>query len=413
MRINLFKPQITANNYSCQKRQDKNFSHPTGCDTVSFGMLPKSKLFSFDLVSANKFKFPLEKFKVQDDFDNHARNSLKGLFKINFPGYNGTTIVHRNVILKEWQDCLTEKGSIYEKKPSLSLIIYSFAVSSLRLNNTHLPPVLSKEALLKTVKDIETSFDLNPKHRFNFDKIYTKNLNEHYLNTIKGDGWIKIPSYYNDKKNFDSNVNKLRILSHKGWCTTQERAIEYLNSGDLYIYFKDKKPRVGIRANADKIQEIGGEKNNRRLPLEYLDEVVDFAKKNNFNDEKMLLDKAQIAKNTAAEKKLLFKEDIKNKDYQKILEHFGIKTETLKDGTLKLSHFKEAGLHYTFGDIGIDEDDMFKHISIIDGNADFRNSEVTDIGSLHTISGTANLYLSKIRKYDNLTHVGKFVTRGD
>ena len=75
----------------------------------------------------------------------------------------------------------------------------------------------------------------------------------------------------NDPENFEANVEKLKTLSHKNWCTKSFNAEPYLSQGDFHVYLENGEPKLGIRFIGSKIQEIQGEQNNGQIPLKYFD----------------------------------------------------------------------------------------------------------------------------------------------
>ena len=90
-------------------------------------------------------------------------------------------------------------------------------------------------------------------------------------------------------------------------------------------------------------------------------------------------------------KKELGEDVIKNTDTEKILNYFGCKTQKNADNKLIIERYKQPKL-FTYQDIGISENKMFKDIYKIETTLDLRNSAVTNLGNLEYIDG--NLFLS-------------------
>jgi len=100
------------------------------------------------------------------------------------------------------------------------------------------------------------------------------------------------------------------------------------------------------------------------------------------------------------------KDAIANKDAKAIFASFGMGPKEDKDGFLTIFEFKKISDDYSFGDIGINANLLFKKLKCITGNADFENSDVTDLGSLETIGGDAYFRASQVKDLGNLKTIG-------
>jgi hypothetical protein len=87
---------------------------------------------------------------------------------------------------------------------------------------------------------------------------------------------------------FERNLDECTELSTpQNWCTTRERnGIPYLNAGDFYVYIVNGSAEVGIRFEGEKIAEIAGPQlgGDREVPRKFWREVLQFVKKNNWED---------------------------------------------------------------------------------------------------------------------------------
>jgi len=417
MQIQFFQNQIITNNPLIQNRQFKSPLSPLPYDTVSFCAIKKSSLKDFDLACTNMFKAPLAKFRSLEDFKLWTKEELEKLFNFDsYKGPNKDVTVERNKILQEWKDYLQEENNIYINDPALSSIIFSAIVKDLGKNDANLPPLLNKGVLANTVDQIGKRLKMEGTYQFNFNKIYQNNLRMYYtkdiesLQTLNGsaiEGWIKIPSKDNDPENFNENVKKLKSLSHKSWCTKSTHAETYLSDGDFCIYYEKGYPKVGIRFKKGYIIEIQGEENNCKIPVLYLEEIKRFIDKNKFKGKEADIKITEINKEELETLKLDIKESIDKKDYKKILEYFGIEVKVLEDKTLEISHYKQPFHDVSFKDLGIDENDLFKNISRIEGNADFSKSQMEDLGNLQSIGGDADFSRkSLVKNLGNLRSIG-------
>ena len=88
-------------------------------------------------------------------------------------------------------------------------------------------------------------------------------------------------------------------------------------------------------------------------------------------------------------------------DTEKILNTCNIKTKKDKDGKLIIAEYKQPNAG-DFEVLGINEDRLFKDIKIIEGDADFLGSEITDLGILEKIGGNADFFFLGIKSLGNL-----------
>jgi len=100
-----------------------------------------------------------------------------------------------------------------------------------------------------------------------------------------------------------------------------------------------------------------------------------------------------------------YAKDFENKKYDKILNEIGIKTTVLDNGMLELDQFSQPK-NFTFEELGLDENELFKHIEKISGDAGFHDSKVTDLGNLQSIGGYAFFIGSKMLDLGQLSSIG-------
>ena len=387
-------------------------------DTVSFGALKKNEFSGIDFLVVEKFKAPIEKFNSKEDFDLWAEEKSKNIMSKEYEAKNDDAKIQREFMLNEWKTHIESKKNIYT--PAERLLIYDGITKDLKPYNATIPPVLNKLMLSDTINNLKESLKINPKGAFNFSKIYNNNLRQALFKesneVFDKTGWIKIPSKKHDAENFTDNVDKLKVLSHNAWCTKSGKAESYLSAGDFHIYFDKGEPKLGIRFDGNKIIEIQGERNDGKIPLKYLKTFLDFVQDNKitkYNLSRTATDELNSALSLEKQVKKVKKElkannvslEIKNNDFESIFNYFGIKTKKDKDGMLVLSHFDEPK-EVTFEDLGINEDNLFKNVSKIEGNAKFCRSPMNDLGNLQEIGGDAALEFSKIKSLGKLKRIG-------
>ena len=96
---------------------------------------------------------------------------------------------------------------------------------------------------------------------------------------------------------------------------------------------------------------------------------------------------AKKIKNEIDKIKADLKDEIKNNDTKTIFNYLGIDAEEDKEGYLTISKYEQPSSNFTFNDLGIDENKMLLKVKIIDGDGDFRFSQVTNLGNLESIGG--------------------------
>lgn len=401
--------------YNFNLIQAKNNNHvikPLLYDSVSFSALKKTQFQGMDLVVVNQFKAPIQSFNSNDDFQ------IWCLDKINekFPKYkeykakDDLATIQRSNTINEWRKYILEENDAYSN--SVCLMILSSITKDLKENNNTIPPTLNKGVLAQTIVEIQEELKKDRNYQFNFTKLYQNNLRLFYSSDIEEStgetqtGWIVIPSYENDKENFKENVEKLKALSHPAWCTKSFNAEPYLKLGDFHIYLEEGKPKVGIRFQRDRIAEIQGEKNNGEIPLKYYSEIeshtIDCLFLQNMQN------KMQTARVGATKiKNFLANLDKAIQEYsaREILELSGIEVEQDEDGKLIISEYKNPSPVFSYSDLNINEDLLFREIKEIKGNAIFTNSHAKNLGALEKIGGNASFVDSKIEDLGNLREI--------
>ena len=199
------------------------------------------------------------------------------------------------------------------------------------------------------------------------------------------------------------------MFSHKTWCTKSSNAEPYLWQGDFHVYLENGKPKLGIRFVEEEIKEIQGEQNNNKIPLKYLDIIQKHISENKLKlttDAKKEIKSAKAIKTEIKKIKKDLKEAIKKNDVKKIYNYFGKKVEEDKDGYLTISKYGQPSEDYTFKDLGIDENKLLEKVKRIEADADFSNSQATDLRNLETIGWCANFRNSQVVDLRNLKSIG-------
>jgi len=376
---------------------------------LHFRAMSKKDYEGTDLACIEKFKAPIEKFSKTNDLQQWAMKKLKADYlEKDFGGRQKETQIQRKAMLKEWSNYVIHDNDAYNN--ATSLLIMNAVLKDLKPDNDNLPPVLNRGILADTINEISDNLKIDQKYSFDMNKMYKNKLRAYYMEDTStgetGTKWIKIPSKEHDPENFEKNVDKLKMLSHKNWCTKSFNAKPYLAKGDFCVYLENGDPKIGIRFVDDKIQEIQGEQNNSKIPIKYLDETERYLKENDFQclyKAKNEITNAHVIKEKLKTVTKDLGEDIKNNNVANILKYFGVKFEKNKeDNLLTIDEFKEPSTDYNFEDVGINEDNLFEQIGQINSSVNFQNIQITNLGKLHTIVGDASFESSKVKDLGKL-----------
>ena len=386
---------------------------PLKHDTVSFGAMKKSAFEGIDLAVVQKFQAPIEKFNSNDDLQKWAGYKAEAITENDFGGRHEETEIQRNAMLKEWSDYVLDENNAYKK--TTALLILNAITKYLEPDNDNIPPVLNKGVLADCISEIDKNTKIDPKYQFDLNKMYQNKLRAFYMDGTEtdtgetGTKWIIIPSAKHDPKNFKANVEKLKVFSYKTWCTKSSNAEPYLWQGDFHVYLENGKPKLGVRFVEEEIKEIQGEQNNNKIPLNYLDIIQKYISENKLKlttDAKKEIKSAKLIKTEIKKIKKDLKEAIKKNDVKKIYNYFEIGVEEDKDGYLTISKYVQPSKDYTFKDLGIDENKLLEKVKRIEGDADFSNSQATDLRNLEYIGWCANFRNSQVVDLKNLKHIG-------
>jgi len=381
---------------------------------INFCAMKKNQFRGFELECVNRFKAPIEKFNSKEDLKIWATKLLdKKLDTNNYESSDIFVNAERNDILDSWKAFFSQDKN-FKKNPAVSLIICEDLTKNLSSNNKDVPSILYPKILLQTLRQIRKNMAETKGYFFNFDKIYKQNLRSLITKDVetilssKENKWVKIPSAVSDSENFDLNVEKLRILSSRNWCTKFTHARPYLSAGDFYIYLEKGAPKACIRMLDSSISEIKGEKNYDAIPCSYIDEINSLIKRENldFHPVKFKLDEAKKAQKEVQIIKQQLPSLIKNNEREKILALFNIRAKIDDKERMTISHFSQPSELFTYEDLGIVEDNLFKGLYKIEKDADFAKSKLTVLETLYSIGRDANFSHSIIRKAPALHSIG-------
>lgn len=95
---------------------------------------------------------------------------------------------------------------------------------------------------------------------------------------------------------------------------------------------------------------------------------------------------------------------------REIFDYFDIGVFINRNGTYGITEYRQPTDDITFSDIGIDEEKLIENVVKISGNADFRKSNLSDLGKIQYIGGRADFRNSKFRPNMKLPKInGKII----
>lgn len=249
------------------------------------------------------------------------------------------------------------------------------------------------------------------------------------VNTYGMGRWIKFDGRASDSENYVENVVRLKTLvQDTPWCTKNLASVQ-LDQGDFFVFVdNDNKPHIAVKMNGSEIDEVRGIKseNEQALEQELEEEYRDVALSFLENNKELKNGREWLEKEEWNKRLIRYNKDIDNGTFKsnevetllKDLYHIDYKSniginsnlEKLKSNLFKIR--KDLALYYNctneeicIGDYHPCEEKRCPYIIIL-GAANFRNSQIIDLGSLQYIGGFANFRDSQITNLGNLQSIG-------
>ncbi|MBR6126687.1 hypothetical protein IKQ21_03290, partial [bacterium] len=433
-----------------------NSPQPQG--KIDSGMRTKSSITGFEKIVVDKYE-PIEKIWRSEESCKKWAEEKYLSFK-NREYISARTGDHVDVAeinkqrkegLKQWFDFMETEPEIKDN-PFIRIILAEYITKELLPENSNTPPTLDKQLVKKVLADAIKTGSVS------FDKIYSAKLNE---NAKKSSGameveiggrkmtWYTVPKTDSSHPNFKDNAAKVRAFSDgTNWCIRTWNAEPYIQLGNIHFLVDETGlTQVCIRENnTGHIAEIQRRQQNATVPVAYIDFIQDFitkkgldttscgdkikeaiAQKPAFEQKrtilKNLIDSVAKSEERAKEarKKLKEQPDLTDKEiaeakktinnangiekqvYRQILEAMGIEVKELNDGTWEISHYSPQFGGNVLNDYGlINENKLLSNVSVIRGNADFKDSNVTSLPNLKVVYGTLDFGYAEISNLKNL-----------
>ena len=185
---------MSSNNFP---RMNTNFNTyqslaPLGSDTLSFGAMKKKEFNGVDLLVANKFKAPIEKFNDNKDLQAWCADKINKIKDKDYKGRQPATKEQRKHMLKEWFNYVLEENDSYTS--TMALLILDGITKDLNKDNDNVPLVLNQRVLADTMSEMQDKAREDKNFQANFNKMYQLNLQNFYTKDIEetDDDGVKI-----------------------------------------------------------------------------------------------------------------------------------------------------------------------------------------------------------------------------
>ncbi len=247
-----------------------------------FSAMKASAFSGIDYFCMRKLKAPIEKFNTRNDFQRWALEKLKNKFlEAEYGGRGKNTKVERKDIMNQWLQGMLTNTRKYTY--AFALVALQNIVHALKPDNDDLPVVYNDNALTRTMEEISGKIGQNKDASISFRNIYKKHLLSLLPQTRNKDNenWVVINSIPHDPRNYEDNITRLQLLSHRSWCTKTSTARMHLMYGDIHILLEKGEPRVALRFFEDVIDEVQSV-GNRGINLKDIPVVEEYVKTNGF-----------------------------------------------------------------------------------------------------------------------------------
>lgn len=415
----------------------------------SFGAMKKNQFNNLDFCCVERYKAPIEKFNSIEDFNKWVNDKTLMVLKSDklktHEEIDDAVKKSKDKVINDWVEGLLNKEAREKYSPAMIYMILDSLFNELSYTSGMPPHEFEQDVLDLTLDEINENLKANRKYTFNFSSMYKKNLAKKYIDEEKVKQgidinyekpfWIKIPQTKNGEDS-SCNVKKLKAIGSSKWCTKIDyKTRKVLEDGDFYICVKGQEAKIGMRNFCGGLFDVQGKLNDFYIPYKYIDIVEKKIEDENLS---ILQDsKYPLYKSFATEAKKIWEEipeAIKNRNYFKIMEYFGLEPQTLEKDLYSINRFYgyPKCLNY-FSKYGISEKDYFskigairedavfnsahlkdtKNIEYIGGNVSFSDCEIESLNKIRKIGGNLNLINSKVKNFGELEEIKGSLTVSD
>ena len=250
--------------------------------------------------------------------------------------------------------------------------------------------------------------------------------NKELIKTSGNGTWLKFNggSKTSEEERLKNSKELAQLVQNTYWCT-KTNSKSQLDGGDFYVYVTETNgevfPRIAIRMYEDKVREVRGNKSaSQDIEEEMLPVAEKFLTENitNGSGQKWLdgikYNEEAIKLYHKISEKSLFKNSIeefielKSKEKQNLLDYADRNGNIVRIEELIKNELKNLPNEFYRENefaVGLSDYNNKKTKTIL-GDANFRNSQITNLGKLTTILGDAKFDGSQITDLGNLTTIG-------
>ena len=293
--------------------------------------------------------------------------------------------------LNLWFEFLDTEPEI-KNNPLIKLIISEHLTNN--LNNDSLETAPSKEYANKILAE----FIANSKNK---DEARETTINNKKMI------WHSIPQTNSSSSDFTSNVSKIEQLSKNTNLNIDTQMLEQNNLHFLVDENGQTQAVMSENKNGEITNILNPKDKKNSIPLAYADFIQEFADKNKLTGFEEELKTANKNKPEFENNKSELQKLAENKNYKAILEKLGIEVNTLPDGTWEISHYTSFIDNVTLNEYGISENELLSNVSKIKGDADFTDSNATDLHNLKYVDGEIKFGDSQITDMSSIEEINK------
>jgi len=400
-----------------KERTDVNKPTPQG-KAVS-GFRSKSSITGFEKIVVDKYE-PIEKVWRSEEeckkwaeekylsIKNHEYKSTRTGDHVDVDEINR----QRTEGLKEWFDFMeNENEPDIKNNPFIKIILSEYITKDLLPENSSTPPVFNKEnvkqVLADAMKDGNISFEKSYNAKLNADAKKSSGAMEVEIGGRKMT-WYTVPKTDSSHPDFKANAAKVRAFSDgTNWCIRTWNAEPYIQQGNIHFLVDETGlTQVCVREEGpNQIAEIQKRQQNATIPVAYIDFIQDFVSKKGLQGCEGQIEQTAKQKPEFDAQRAKLQKYAQEKNYKAILEEMGISVKVLSDGTWEISGYQSYLNGICLNDYGIKENDLLANVSVIKGDANFKDSNATSLPNLREVQGMLDFGYSDISNLKNLESI--------
>ena len=390
---------------------------------IESGFRSKAKITGFERILIDQFEPEEHIWRSEEATRKWANDKFETIRKTEFvstrntpedPELGAKVTKKRAEILDEWYKFMDTDDTV-KNDPFIKLVLADFITKNLEPETTALPEVFNKELVKKILSEASKNDG-----KISFGAAYAKGLQQESKNstphrTVEINGrkgtWFTVPKTDNSSPDFKANAAKVRAFSDgTNWCIRTWNAEPYIQRGNIHFFVDEQGlTQVCIREDSPgHIAEIQKRQQTQEVPVAYVDFIDEYIKFKYLNlddnwkaNQERALAKQPVYERTRGELQALMKE----KKYTEIFDKMGIEWKLLPDGTYEISNYNSYFNDIALNDYGISENELLSCVSVIRGDASFKDSNATSLPNLVEVEGKLDFGYANISNLRSLKRV--------